>query len=333
MRVISAACVAALACAGQFAAAGGTYSNPVIPADTPDPGATWDPVTRLYWVATTSNNAADHFPVHYSEDLVSWTQAGYIFPGTTAPAWTRSDYWAPEFHILPDGRYMVLYVARTAAGILSVGAALSGNITGPWVDIGQPLVQYMQDGQIDPTYYFDEAAKQAYVIWKEDSNSIGKLTHIYVAALNVTAKPNVTGEATAILVNDPSSWEGPLVEGPWILPYNGMFYLFYSGNGYSTPAYAVGVARSNSIFGPFEKFSGNPIMHSAPSSPTPKFYGPGHCSVLPAQDGTMTMLYHAWNQAGTARNMLLDVLTPTADGWWSIGQPTGIPSTASQPIP
>jgi len=68
-----------------------------------------------------------------------------------------------------------------------------------------------------------------------------------------------------------------------------------AGNAYNTPAYAVGVARATAIGGPYTKYAGNPILHSASASPAGlTFYGPGHCSVVLSQAGNWSMVYHAW---------------------------------------
>ena len=70
--------------------------------------------------------------------------------------------------------------------------------------------------------------------------------------------------------------------------------MFYSGNGYCSPGYAVGVARSSSALGPYLK-KGDPILTTATESGL--FVGPGHCSVIPTLDNKgWTILYHAWEK-------------------------------------
>ena len=48
--VIGVASVLAVALSGVRADGNGTYTNPTIHYNTPDPGALWDPETGLYWV-------------------------------------------------------------------------------------------------------------------------------------------------------------------------------------------------------------------------------------------------------------------------------------------
>jgi beta-xylosidase len=59
-----------------------------------------------------------------------------------------------------------------------------------------------------------------------------------------------------MLIENDAPWEGPLVEGPWVIKTNGYYYLFYSGNVYSTPNYAVGVARSTNFLGRLPRVRG-----------------------------------------------------------------------------
>ncbi len=43
---------------------------------------------------------------------------------------------------------------------------------------------------------------------------------------------SVVGDKTQLITNT-LSWEGPLVEAPWLIHVNGTYYLFYSANGYA----------------------------------------------------------------------------------------------------
>ena len=90
-----------------------------------------------------SVSAPDAFPIWRSTNLVNWTQVGAVFPGKPAwPTWAVTDFWAPEFHRLASGRWVVYFAARNTNGTLCVGVATStpGGIMGPYVDRGTPLV-------------------------------------------------------------------------------------------------------------------------------------------------------------------------------------------------
>lgn len=107
----------------------------------------------------------------------------------------------------------------------------------------------------------------------------------------------------------------------------GSFCLFYSGNGYASTAYAVGVARATSPTGPFTK-AGAPILVTKGA-----WAGPGHGSVVVGPDGEWVHVYHAWvaGRVGQApgRQVLVDRVG------WENGWPhmRGGPSSRSQPMP
>ncbi|MFN2460308.1 MAG: family 43 glycosylhydrolase [Candidatus Velthaea sp.] len=95
------------------------------------------------------------------------------------------------------------------------------------------------------------------------------------------------GTPSVVLTND-LPWEAHLVEGPWITKQHGTYYLFYSGNDFSTADYGVGVAVAGSPLGPYAKRE-RPFIRS-----TPAWWGPGHPSVAEGPDGRPWMFLHAY---------------------------------------
>jgi len=316
------------------------YSNPVVDEDCPDPGVVY--YNGTYYVATTTdyNSVPNKFPIRSSTDLVNWQLVGYIFPKGKAPVWSVEDYWAPEIHVI-GGRFVVYFVARDTTGRLCVGVAQStGNILGPYVDIGKPLIRNSTVGMIDPTYFYDDVTNSGYVFWKEDGNGRNppeKYTPIWAQPVTSDGL-KLIGSRSFILQNDPSSWEGILVEGPWVIKAYDSYYLFYSANMYATPLYAVGVAKSPAILGPYKKYPQNPIIHS-----DSHWSGPGHCAVVRFANETNPhdyfMMYHSWvaghvNPGVSPRVLMLDqiIWEPHNDDMW----PTvvsNVPSFGPTPLP
>jgi len=304
-----------------------TYINPLTNTDDPDPGAILYEGT--WYVATTGVSGNQIFPIRASADLATWTVVGSIFTQSNYPVWSQdTDFWAPEFHVV-NGKLLAYFAARDKTGILCVGAAVStsGTPLGPFSDIGQPLVRNATVGSIDPTFSYD-TSNTPYVIWKEDGNANGWPTPIWCAQAATDGLSLVT-DPVMLITNNPNSWEGPLVEAPWLYYYNSSYYLFYSANGYASTAYAIGVAVSSNILGPYQKFSGNPILHSNSA-----FSGPGHCSVLtdPKTDNTF-LIYHSWigNNIGNNYPRVLMMDRVNWQYWPSIANSS--PSTTVQPIP
>ena len=110
------------------------------------------------------------------------------------------------------------------------------------------------------------------------------------------------------LMRDDQPWEHGIVEGQWFVEVNGTFYLFYSGSGYASSDYSVGVAKSDKALGPYKKYENNPILKTKPVQTSKSWEGPGHCSVVKSPESKWLMFYHAWpyKAIGTKRLMLLD---------------------------
>ncbi|MBM7118250.1 glycoside hydrolase family 43 protein [Archangium primigenium] len=301
----------------RYTGCGGLYTNPVFPTDCADPGVIFD--GGKYIAVCTSGGAAAAFPIRTSSDLITWTGAGHIFPSGTRPSWAKGDFWAPEIHRV-GSRYIAYYTARHTNGVLSIGAASASSPLGPFTDLGRPLVHDVNMGMIDATFFTDTAGTK-YLVWKADGNAVGQKTPLYAQALSADGLA-LTGSRVTLMTND-RSWEGGVVEAPWVVARDGYYYLFYSGNAYYDGRYAIGVARATSPLGPYTKASA-PILKTVSG-----WEGPGHGSVVTSPSGTSVMVYHAWNAAHSARVMLVDAIV------WSNGWPSmpGAPSLQSRPLP
>ncbi|RYE82794.1 MAG: glycosyl hydrolase, partial [Myxococcales bacterium] len=301
---------------------GGLYQNPVIGFDCPDPGVTRDGDT--YFMVCTGGDGGGIYVIRSSPDLVHWTNAGHVFPGWKGPAWATGDFWAPEIHKV-GGHYVAYFSARHQDGKLSVGAASGPTPTGPFTDLGQPLVHDGGMGMIDVSAFTDGDGNP-YLLWKADGNAVGKKTPMYGQRLSADGL-SLVGERATLLTND-QGWEGPLVEAPWVTRRDGKYFMFYSGNAYYNGTYAVGVARSDNPLGPYTK-KGAPILRSGAS-----WVGPGHNSVVSGPHGEDFLVYHAWAAGhvagpGDGRLTLVDQIV-WSDGWPSVPQ---APSRASRPMP
>lgn len=299
------------------------YVNPVLDRDCPDPGVTFAG-DAFYMVCT-----GGKFPIRRSPDLVMWSDTGkVVLPSGKAP-WSANGgrNWAPEIHQVGN-KFVAYFTAVNSANVLSIGAATADSIEGPYTDRGGPLVEHPQ-GVIDASFFRDTDGAP-YLTYKIDGNSVGQPTPIYIRKLapdGLSFAPGST--AVEILRNAPATWEGGVVEAPWIVEHDGRYYLFYSGNVYDY-RYRTGVARATSVTGPYTK-KGTPILAN-----NARWVGPGHGSVVAIGDA-MQFVYHAWAAAadGTngpgGRRVLVDKITWGSDGWPSIAN--GSPSTTKQVWP
>jgi GH43 family beta-xylosidase len=299
------------------------YINPVLDRDCPDPGVTFAG-DAFYMVCTGGS-----FPIRRSPDLVLWQTTGAAILPTGKAPWSANGgrNWAPEIHEVGN-KFVAYFTAVNSANVLSIGAASATSIDGPYVDRGGPLVENTQ-GVIDASFVRDTDGTP-YLTYKIDGNSVGQATPIYIrklAADGLSFAPGST--AVEILRNSPATWEGGVVEAPWIVKHDNAYFLFYSGNVYDY-RYRTGVARASAITGPYTK-KGAPILAN-----NARWVGPGHGSVV-SSGNAMYFVYHAWaaNADGTngpgGRRVLVDKITWGADGWPTIAN--GSPSTTKQVWP
>lgn len=111
-------------------------------------------------------------------------------------------------------------------------------------------------------------------------------TKVYAQRLSLD-NSSLFGDRCTVLEND-QEWEGHLVEGIWVEKFAGRYYLFYSGNDFSTPQYGIGVAVAASPTGPYKKMRA-PLLRSSA-----EWSGPGHPSIAYGPDGKPKMFLHAY---------------------------------------
>lgn len=144
-----------------------------------------------YWLVATSNDAPDAFPILHSDDLESWTHKGFVFPEGEAPEWTAQgrnvgDFWAPEMAKCGD-EYWIVYTARQRTNALAIGLAKAPHPTGPWRDLGHPLIsgqavnttglpddptQPVLSGGVIDSHIFIDTNGERYLFWKRDTNGV-----------------------------------------------------------------------------------------------------------------------------------------------------------------
>ena len=278
--------------------------------------------TYLYHTGYGRGQGAFPILVAKNASLTSWTQTGTILRIGSFPAWAKNNsrYWAPEVHLIA-GSYVSYFSGEDKHNRFCIGTAVADKPDGPFVARKSPLVSDAKVGLIDPTYYRDPVTGQGYVVWKVDGNGLSPQIPTNLVMQKVSSDGlTVIGKPWNILQNT-AAWEGELVEGPSFLYRHGYYYLFYSGNVYSDDRYAVGVARSKSVAGPYEKYEGNPILKS-----DAHFSGPGHQFLVRGSQDQWTIFYHARDKSRqegqSARLLMMDNVEWAADGWPRINNGT-----------
>jgi hypothetical protein len=270
------------ACQAAALSGGAGTGGPVYPFDFADPyllrvGGTY------YGFAT--NSAGGNIQVISSADLVHWAPASSDalpqLPKWAAPGLT----WAPAVYAGPQG--FVLYYSAVLAltGSHCIGAAVSAEPEGPYVDSSSsPLVcQLDEGGDIDP-YEFSDVGGTPYLAWKSEGSDV-----IWSEQLDPSGTSFAAGASPARILRPDQAWESGVVEGPAVLTTAVGYYLFYSANDWDSSRYAIGVAACRSPTGPCSKPEDQPLLASqGPMA------GPGGPSVLVDGQGGLWLAFHAW---------------------------------------
>ena len=344
------AALAGCATAPAGAPSAGTFTNPVIDSDFPDP-AVLKASDGFYYVYATQGGAAGEPRIHNiqaarSRDLVAWERLGDALP--VKPDWASrtQDFWAP--HVAEHGgRYYLYYSAKPDVALtdtsrgLCLAVATASRPEGPFTDVGKPLQCGEGFVNIDPMSYDDPASGKRLLYW---GSGFGPIKVQELGPDRISFAPGSAPiDLVPVIRSEDANEYQRLVEGAWVIRRRGYYYLFYSGDNCCGPNahYAVMVARSRSATGPFETLK---AATGAPSSVILARRGiwvaPGHNSTIRDKGGRDWMLYHAvdsrrprskpGDDVNTRRVMLIDPIV-WRDGWPRV-EGDG-PSTGPMPRP
>jgi hypothetical protein len=235
-------------------------------------------------------------PVRLSLDGRTWVLGPDVLPELGAWA-VQGATWAPDVRRIDDGRLVLYYTARLAGhrpATQCIGAAVADNPLGPFTPVGtEPLVcQLDRLGSIDPRS-FEADDGRLWLHWKSDDNADTEAStraSIYAAPLAADGT-EFAGPGVEILHAD-QPWEGRIVEAPQMIRDDrGRHWLFYSGNWFNQPAYAIGVAACDGPAGPCHKPFDHPWLASNAQGK-----GPGEASLFRDRDGSWRIVYAPWAQ-------------------------------------
>ena len=227
------------------------FANPVIKGDVADPS-----IIRYngqYYATGTSSEWAPHYPIFQSNDLVNWKQVGHVFE--EKPEWIKNSFWAPEWYVHQNKVYVYYTARKKADNISCIGVAVANHPSGPFKDYG-PIVEFGKEA-IDAFVLQDNG--NLYISWKAyglDNRPI----ELLACKLSKDGL-KLEGEPFSLLRDD----EHQGLEGQHWYKEGDYYYLIYSIKGCCGPSsdYAVSVARSKKLRGPYEKYAGNPILHGS----------------------------------------------------------------------
>ena len=258
--------------------------NPILPGFFPDPSACV--VGDDIYIVNSTFAYFPGLPILHSKDLAHWEQIGNVLTRESQlplkNAGVSNGLFAPTIRY-NKGKFYVICTNVTFGGNFIVTA---DSIDGPW---SEPHYLEGADG-IDPSLFFDEDGKCYYIGThpNPDGCKYDGDWYIYIRELDIE-NFKFKGEAVNV-------WNGAMrgvhwPEGPHLYHIGDYYYILHAEGG-TGPEHAVSVARSKTVFGPYEGNFCNPILtHRHLGSKYPvKYVGHADMFMLPSGDWYMVML-------------------------------------------
>lgn len=251
----------------------------------------------------------NYLPIRCSDDKVSWTACGSIFP-TAMPAWVVAKVpgivglWAPDVSYF-NREYHVYYAGSTLGSQQSVIGLVTNTTLDPtdpaykWVDRGEVLESRRGDdfNAIDPNILIDT------------DNSIWLTYGSYWSGIK---QRQIDPSSGMLLASNPTRYElarrpavsGDPIEGASLVHHGNYYYLFVSidfccNKDIATDNYKEAVGRSTSPHGPFVDEKGTPMMSGGATvllQGDSTWNAPGGgTAYLDATNGDSLIVFHALN--------------------------------------
>jgi xylan 1,4-beta-xylosidase len=287
------------------------YSNPVISGFYPDPSVCR--VGEDYYLVTSSCEYFPGVPIFHSRDLVHWCQIGHCLTRSSQVALqscaSSQGIFAPtiRYH---EGNF---YMTTTNVAVGGNFYVYTSDPAGEW---SEPI--WIDHKGIDPSLFFDTDGR-VYI------SANGQPAGIYQFEIDLQTGQRRT-ETRCI-------WKGSggrFPEAPHLYYLNNSYYLMIAEGG-TEYGHMVTMARSSSLWGPFEPCPYNPILTHRDRGFHP-IQGTGHADLIEAHDGSWWLVLLAFRPRGgdfhhLGRETYLAPVSWADDGWPIVNNPHGIELT------
>ncbi|MHC4529352.1 MAG: glycoside hydrolase 43 family protein, partial [Planctomycetota bacterium] len=219
----------------------GTYKNPILNADSPDVDI--EQVGDTYYMITSTIHYAPGMTLLESKDIVNWRLIGHVFDKLTwDPKYnfdSMSGYgrgvWAGDiaYH---QGKWYCYFIDSVSGLYMSS----ADRIDGKWTEAKLML---SKTKWTDPTVYWDEQEKQAYLLCNFGRQDNSHINHLRMFKMS--------WDGERLLDQGKTVYKGTGAEAAKIYKINGEYYIFLA-------QWIEGdrkqlVLRGKTIYGPFEK--------------------------------------------------------------------------------
>lgn len=298
--------------------------NPILPGFHADPEILYSNKTGKYYIYSTTDGKPGwggyKYYVYSSADLKEWKNEGVALDAKSDQiAWANGNLWAPAAIEVKQKNGSYKYYLYFSAnpndnGRKQMGVAVADSPTGPFVDLGQPLLAKNHPGcngqLIDVDVFMDPVSKKPYLYWGNGFMAGAELES------NMTKIKDET--VTVMTPKGGSLRDYAYREAPYVFYRNGLYYFMWSVDDTGAANYHVAYGTSKSPLGPIE-VAKDPIVLI--QDPQHEIYGTAHNSVI-QKPGTdeWYIVYHRINkdyihfQPGVHREVCIDKLEFNADG-------------------
>lgn len=219
----------------------------------------------------------DGIECYISNDLKSWYNGGLVLHKNDS--YGKKWFWAPEvYHI--NGKFYMYYTAQER-----ICAAIGDSPVGPFKQVEKvPMLPDMHT--IDNTLFIDDDGTP-YIFYVHIKNGF----HIKMAELEsdlITIKKSTIKTCFTPRQKWESLSKTKVNEGPSVIKHKGIYYILYSGNGYTNHRYGIGYATATNIRGPWKKSDSNPILQFPG-----ELVGSGHGAPFYDKKGKLHYVFHA----------------------------------------
>lgn len=296
--------------------------NPVLPGFHADPEILYSNQTKKYYIYSTTDGQPGwggwYFTVFSSTDLKNWKDEGTMLDlKSDQVPWANGNAWAPcieEKQIDGAYKYFFYYSGNPKeGGGKQIGVAISDSPTGPFTDLGHPIITTSPTGggqQIDVDVFTDPVSGKSYLYWGNG--------YMAGAELN-TDMVSIKKETITVMTPKGGTLQDYAYrEAAYVFYRNGLYYFTWSVDDTGSPNYHVAYGTSKSPLAPIEVAKSPVILIQNRAK---EIYGPAHNSVLqvPGTD-EWYMVYHRINKnhlkdaPGIHREVCIDRMEFNKDG-------------------
>ncbi|MBD2844145.1 glycoside hydrolase family 43 protein [Paenibacillus sp. IB182496] len=296
------------------------FQNPILCGFHPDPSICR--VGEDYYLAVSSFEYFPGVPLFHSKDLVNWRAIGHCL--TRASQVPLDDAPSSKGIYAPTLRFHngIFYMATTNVSGGGNFYVWTRDIEAEW---SEPI--WVDQRGIDPDLFFDGDGSVYFT-----TSSGEATTGIVQSRIDIE-----TGKRLSEVLIIWTGTGGQYPEAPHLYKISGWYYLLIAEGG-TEYGHMATIARSRRPDGPFEAFSGNPILtHRSSALP---IQATGHADFVQAQDGRWWAVFLGIRPVGyprrhhLGRETFLAQVYWDAEGWPKIGENGRVGETVDiEPLP